>query len=267
MLKLLNKKMIKIYDLLIDVGNTNIHIGFVSGANKKIYKITTINVTCNTNYNKAGRDIRRAIGSRKIEAAYICSVCPSTLSVIVKILKALKIKINILGRDIKLQIKNKYKNPLQVGTDRLVNAIAVAGEYKLPAIIIDFGTAVTIDSVSKNKEYLGGCILAGLRMSAKALHRQTALLPDVNIRPVKKYFGRTTEESIISGIVWGYAGASMTIVNNLKKTLRSEPVIVTTGGDSKLMKNFFPKNYIIDTALTLKGINIARLSFLRCSEV
>src|SRR3989338_5493810 len=141
----------------------------------------------------------------------------------------------VVGRDIKVPIPNRYKNPKQVGQDRLVNAYSGYVQYGSPRggslIIVDFGTAVTFDVVSKKGEYLGGLIVPGLEIARDALSEKTALLPKIKLVLPKKIIGKTTEESIRSGLFYGWAALTDCLTGKLRKKLGPAAKIIVTGGD------------------------------------
>src|SRR5207244_4094924 len=116
----------------------------------------------------------------------------------------LKKKPLMVGPNTKLGIANRYKNPQEVGADRLVNAVAVHALLKGPAIVVDFGTATTFDCVSAKGEYLGGVIAPGLEIAHEALVARTAKLPRVTFEVPQNVLGRTTKESLQSGLFFGY---------------------------------------------------------------
>jgi type III pantothenate kinase len=195
-----------------------------------------------------------------IENISICSVVPdqdhSIRSACYKYINTVPF---FLKPGVKTGLKIKYNNPLEVGADRIANAIAALKLYpNRNIIIVDFGTATTFCVVSKNKEYLGGIILPGLRISMEALEKHTAKLPRVEIKPVDKIYGKSTIESIQAGLYHG----NISIVDQLTKKIQTEafqgekPVIIGTGGFSSLFQNedLFE---VISPNLVLMGLNEA----------
>jgi type III pantothenate kinase len=158
----------------------------------------------------------------------------------------LGVKAHIIGEDIKVPMVNRYKNPRQVGQDRLVGAFAAMSLYGKPVIIIDLGTAITFDAVSASGEYLGGAIVPGIRLSAESLFLKTALLPQIDIKAPKSVIGRTTQESILSGLFYGYGSLCRGFIELMQKQVKGHPVIVMTGGHTQLMKRF------------IKGLGVSR---------
>lgn len=233
--------------LTIDIGNTNISIG-IFHKNKLIkkWKIPTSLPAVNS--------IKEIAATNKISAVAICSVVPKLTAKLSSTLgKSLKAKILIAGRNIKVPIKNLYKKPKQVGQDRLINAYAGLKLYGKGLIIIDFGTAITFDIVSKKGEYLGGLIFPGVNLCLNSLYKNTALLPKVSLKSAKKIIGRNTVESINSGVFHGIAGMCEALIKRLKSQFKGYKIIVT-GGNAQTMKMFSRKLGKYQPNLTLLGL-------------
>ena len=163
--------------------------------------------------------------------------------------------VDIIGRDIQVPIKNRYKNPKQVGQDRLVGAYGAMKIYGRPLIVVDLGTAITFDVISPKGEYLGGAIVPGIRLSAESLFLKTALLPHIEIQAPKHIIGKTTQESILSGLFYGYGSLCRGFIDLISQEIKAKPKVVMTGGHTHLMKKFVsPKIRIIDEDLVFKGI-------------
>ena len=160
----------------------------------------------------------------------------------------------VVGRDIKVPIKNLYRKAYQVGQDRLVGAYGAKILYGTPAIIIDFGTATTFDVVSKKGEYLGGVIVPGLRLSIESLFEKTALLPKVKIQRPEGVIGKDTKNSILSGISYGYGSLCDGMIELISKQIKQKPVVIITGGYSALIKEFIKRFDYIDKSLVFKGM-------------
>jgi type III pantothenate kinase len=235
--------------LAVDIGNTNISFGVFKGRRmaKKFHILTAT-------YRPI--QLKRALGKLMVSDAVICSVVPRLTKLLGRDLKKITGKRPyIIGKDIPVPIRNLYRCPRQVGQDRLVNAYAGIKLYGAPLIVVDFGTAVTFDVISKRKEYLGGMVLPGLGISLEALHQRTALLPKVKLARPTEFIGRDTKNSILSGIVYGLAALADGLVARIKAKIGKRASVIATGGDANLM--FYYCNHInkIDTGLTLKGAN------------
>lgn len=234
--------------LAIDIGNTNITCGIFRRS--KIIK--RFNIPSSRYSLKA---LRQYIGKAKIQDSIICSVVPSLTKIIARDLKRLVLgRIYILGKNIKVPIRNLYRKPEQVGQDRLVNAYAGIMLYGRPLIVVDFGTAVTFDVISGNRDYLGGLILPGLRISLEALSEKTALLPKLKLNKPKDLIGADTKSSMLSGIVYGFAALTDDLASRIKAKIGRSAKVIATGGNIKLIGRYCKKIDAIDEKLTLKGL-------------
>jgi len=236
--------------LAIDIGNTNITFGIFKG--NKIIKRFSIS-TRFFNLKK----LKASLGKLTLDDSIISSVVPSATKSLQQILKRLlgKEPYNI-GKDIQVPIKNLYRYPGQVGQDRLVNAYAASRLYGAPLIIVDFGTAMTFDIVSKNKEYLGGMILPGLNISLDALAKKTALLPRIKLSKPREFIGKDTKNSMLSGIVYGFAELTDELTKMIKQRIGKNAKVIGTGGDIDLMSKYCAGFNKIDKVLILKGLNL-----------
>ncbi len=235
----------------IDIGNTNITIGIFNGS--RLVRKSKIPTRQPDLY--AGRV--RALVPGGGCSVIISSVVPKTLARIKTILRKMTgCGVKVLGEDMDVPIKNLYAKPAQVGQDRLVNAFAASRLYGAPALIIDFGTAVTFDCVSKKGEYLGGLIMPGIELSLQSLYENTALLPKVELRPTNNLIGRSTEESMRSGILFGLGASCDGLAAKYKRLLGASTKVVATGGNSRLIKRYAKSIQVTDEGLTLKGLMI-----------
>lgn len=192
----------------------------------------------------------------------ICSVVPSLdYSIRAACIKYFKIEPFLLRPGVKTGLKIKFKNPLQVGADRIANAIAAMDQFpNKNVMIVDLGTATTCCAISADREYFGGVIMAGLRISMQALHDNTALLSPVKIAKPKGVIGRTTEDNMQSGLYFGKLGMLKEIISRIKNEVfpDSEPMIIGTGGFAHLFEseNLF---HAIISELVLYGLQKAFL--------
>jgi len=237
--------------LAIDIGNTNISLGLFR--NERLlsrYDIPTKQISYLP-------DFKKIFNKNKIDDVIICSVVPKSTIILKKELKKLLDKKPIIiGKDIIVPIKNLYRKPKQVGQDRLVNAYAGAKIYSTPLIVVDFGTAITFDVISKHKEYLGGMILPGLEISLDVLGERTALLPKIKLNKPKEFIGRDTRNSMLSGIVYGFAALTDNLAERIKNRIGKSAKVIGTGGNIQLIGKYCKSIYKIDRDLTLKGLNL-----------
>ncbi|MCH8208537.1 MAG: type III pantothenate kinase [Nitrospinae bacterium] len=161
-----------------------------------------------------------------------------------------------IGPGVKTGISILYKNPEEVGADRVVNAVAGFEKYGGPLIIVDFGTATTFDAVSAAGEYLGGAIFPGVEISLEALFKRTAKLPRVDLVVPDRVIGRSTVESIQCGTVYGFLGMIDNIVAKMREELGGECRVIGTGGLLKVIADQAKSLDTIDPFLTLDGLRI-----------
>jgi type III pantothenate kinase len=190
-----------------------------------------------------------------LEGAIICSVVPGLTGVYEKaIITTLGLKPVIVHSGLKLGIKIRYKNAAQVGVDRLANAVAAHKIYKGPAIVVDLGTATTFDVISAKGDFLGGAIAPGIGASGEDLFYQTSQLPRVALQVPVRALGKTTQENLLSGIIFGAVGQINFILEKIQKELRQKCKVVATGGYAPLIWKISPSIQKLDLNLTLKGL-------------
>ncbi len=235
--------------LVIDVGNTSTKIGLIrSGRISRTRDIPTASLF---------RSGTRLPFTSRIEGAIISSVVPRAKATLRKLLKHAGVFDPIfVSSRLDLGIGIRYPRPTTIGADRLVNAVATVALHRTPAIVLDFGTAVTFDVISARGEYLGGVIAPGLRVLTDYLHEHTALLPSISIREPSRAIGKSTIEAMRSGAVIGYRGLIREILRSVKKELgaRSRIHVIATGGHGALIASRIPEIESVDPRLTLKGL-------------
>lgn len=160
----------------------------------------------------------------------------------------------IINSQIKLGLKVKYHEPASVGADRLCNAVAGIEKYGKPLVIIDYGTATTFDCIDDKGDYLGGLISPGIDTSIKSLHLKAAKLPLVELTFPDHLIGRTTEESIQSGVLFGSIFMIEGLIKAIKKELGNKAKVVATGGLSKKIAKRTKLIDFVDSYLSLDGI-------------
>jgi len=235
-----------------DIGNTETKVCLINKSNKIIKKI--IIKTKNINNNSLSVLLTKfKLSKINIKKVLFCSVVPKAFNQIKKIFyQKLKIKIyELKDLDLKkiINIKVNYK---QIGSDRLANALSVIGE-KENYIILDFGTATTFDVLVK-KNYYGGVIAPGVKLSLKTLSDKASLIPSINLKKPKKVIGQNTINAVRSGFFWGYAGLIDNIVNLIKKETKKSFEIIITGGFSNLFKKSIKAKVTLNKDITINGL-------------
>jgi len=176
---------------------------------------------------------------------------------------ARRIPVHEVAASSPLGIGIDYPEPASIGADRLANAVGVVARHGAPAIVIDFGTAVTFDVISAGPAYCGGVIAPGLGAMSDYLSLRTALLPEFDLAEPVSAIGKSTIEAMRSGAVFGYRGLVRGILNALGREIPGKPIIVATGGDGALIASGLPEIDAIDPDITLDGIRrIGRAVFL-----
>lgn len=233
--------------LCIDIGNSQIYCGLYKDG-KPVLRFRKVSDQAASS-DEIGLFLKSAIRENGFEARDIsriafCSVVPDLNHAITNSCRRyFSLEPFVLRAGIKTGLKIRYKNPGAVGADRIANAIGAIYRYPGRDIIVaDFGTATTFDVITANKEYLGGAIIPGLRISMQALEQKTAKLPKVEIIRPQKSCGQTTEESIQSGLFFGALGSAKEIIQKLCKesfpqnASAQKPVVLATGGFSSLFQ-------------------------------
>jgi type III pantothenate kinase len=241
--------------IAIDIGNTNITAGvFKNGRLACKAKIPTDNYSM---HESRFRNLFRicALGIKSEHQVIISSVVPVALARVVTYLnKIAACRIIILGRDLRVPIKNLYRIKSEVGQDRLVNAYAAKILYGSPAVVIDFGTAVTFDIVSKKGDYIGGLIMPGIGISLSSLYEKTALLPRVKLKDAPHIIGKSTVNSMRGGILFGFGAMCDGLVAKYRSILGRSLTVIATGGNAGLIKKYSDSIQILDEEITLKGL-------------
>jgi type III pantothenate kinase len=154
-----------------------------------------------------------------------------------------------------------YPKPSTIGADRLANAIAMKAFYGCPALVVDFGTAVTFDVVNRECNYIGGIIAPGLSAMTDYLHEKTALLPRITIREPGAVVGKNTEQAMLIGAVHGYRGLIRGLIQELKAELKARRLpVVATGGYAELIASRMPEITAVRPNLTLEGLRLLWLA-------
>ena len=200
--------------------------------------------------------LRQILCGRRVEAIIVSSVVPRRNKVVAA--AAGSSRLLFLNPQLDLGVGIDYPAPRSIGADRLANAAAVAQLYGYPAIVVDFGTAVTFDVVSARGDYVGGVIAPGLEAMTRFLFDRTALLPKLSLREPARAIGKTTRDAMMSGAVFGYRGLVREILLrvSLENFPRSKPRIVATGGYAELIARKLPEIEAVHPNLTLEGLRI-----------
>jgi type III pantothenate kinase len=249
--------------LVIDVGNTNTVLGLYDEDQLQYdWRIRTeIDHTIDEYgvliYNLYQSIRMKAKKIKAVSAIIISCVVPPMLNILEPLcIKYFNIKPLIVGPGIKTGMPIFYDNPKEVGADRIVNAVAAYDKYRKESIIVDFGTATTFDYVSPKGEYMGGCIAPGIVISSEALFERASKLPRVEFSKPKTVITKDTVSAIQAGIMFGYAGLVDGIVNRMKAEVKTNPLVIATGGLARIVAKETKTIDKIEDMLTLEGLRI-----------
>ncbi len=235
--------------LLVDISNSYAKLAFASTSRVSApVRIATGRLSSSV--------VAGFLGKRKVRQVVVSSVVPTKNSAISK--AAGKVRVLWLNWKLKLGIGIDYPKPQSIGADRLANAAAVTVLYGFPAIVVDFGTAVTFDIVSDRRTYIGGVIAPGLEAMTNFLYQRTALLPELSLREPRRAIGKSTVQAMLSGAVFGYRGLIREILAQIKAEQfpRKRVRIVATGGYAQLIAGRLPEIDAVCPHLTLEGLRI-----------
>lgn len=246
--------------LAVDMGNTNIVIGCVD--NERIYfeeRLSTDKSKTVLEYVIGFKTVLEIyhINGTEIEGAIISSVVPPLTNVIKAAVEKIIGKTPlIVGPGIKTGLNLHMDNPKTVGSDLIVDAVAGIAEYGAPLIIIDMGTATTMSVVDKEKNYIGGAILPGLRLSMEALSSKASQLFNVSLDAPRQAIGKNTVDCMKSGIVLGNAACIDGMLDRMEEELGYSTTVIATGGLSHVVVPLCKHEILLDDNLLLKGLKI-----------
>jgi type III pantothenate kinase len=250
--------------LAIDVGNTNISIGVFDYAEEGAvlahhWRMGThreqtsdeVAVTVRALFEQPGRSVD------EVSDVIVSSVVPPLLPIWERVsTKLFDRPPMIVGPGIRTGMPVRYENPREVGADRIVNSIAAVEFMGTPVIVVDFGTATTFDCVSEQGEYLGGAIFPGIHISMEALFDRASMLHRVEVAKPRSVIGRTTTQSLQSGLLFGYAGMVDSMVERIRGELGSGARVVATGGLANRIASETQSIERVEPFLTLEGLRL-----------
>lgn len=244
--------------LAVDIGNTNIVVGFLDKTN------IIAQGRIGTDKKKTDMDFLiqlklmlsvYSIKQSDIEGSILSSVVPEITK---EVSHALELLINkkpfIIGSGIKTGLNIKIDNPKSLGADRVCDAVCVIEEYKTPAIIIDMGTATTLSVVDKNHNHIGGMIIPGMKTSLDSLSDHASQLPFISLEAPKNLIGKNTVECMQSGLIYGNTCMIDGLIDRIKEEIEGDVTVIVTGGLGKLITPYSKHKLTYDPNLLLKGL-------------
>lgn len=253
--------------LAFDVGNSNLTLGlFQDESLRESWRIQTVHARTADEYGLLVRQFLELSGHRPqdVEAVIVASVVPALTGTVEALSRRLfGVEAMVVGPGLKTGIPVRYDPPKDVGADRIVNAVAAYARTKAACIVVDFGTATTFDSITDQGEYWGGAIAPGIQISMEALFLRAAKLPRVDIARPKSVVGRSTVESMQSGVFYGYVGLVDGLVRRMQAEMRErrepsrrdEPIrVLGTGGLAGVIAEVSETLEEVDEQLTLDGL-------------
>lgn len=243
--------------LVCDIGNSNIVFGLYDGDSLAAHwRITSrLNATVDEYIVMMGSLLVRHEPDWSARAAILSSVVPPLTQKITRVLSQLvDLDPLVVGPGVRTGLDVQYDDPREVGADRIVNAVAALDRHEPPLIVVDFGTATTFDVILPPNVYLGGAIVPGLNISRDALVNRTAMLPKVEIRRVERIVGRTTADSIRSGLFHGTGALVDGVVDGIAEEQDIDPTVIATGGLAQLMRQSSKRIDYVEPDLTLWGL-------------
>lgn len=246
--------------LAIDIGNSNIVLGGLSGDR------ILFDARIATDYSKTSDQYRMEIKSmlelfdvsvEDVEDCIISSVVPPVFNAVsIGVVKLIGRQPMVVGPQLDTGLRLQMDDPASVGSDRIVIAVAALQEYAPPLLLIDMGTATTVEVIDETSTYLGGVIIPGVRLSVDALSQRTAQLPFIQLDRPRRLIGKNTVECMRSGSMYGTAAMLDGLIGRMEEELGKRTVVVATGGIAKFIIPLCRREIRLEEDLLLKGLGV-----------
>lgn len=246
--------------LAIDIGNTNIVLGCMD--DKKIYFTSRFSTDRKKTSDEYAALLQKLFEINKypplgVEGSIISSVVPELSEVIYSAVKKISGKgAVVVDSGLKTGLNILYDNPAQLGSDRVVDAVAASAKYPKPVVIFDMGTATTVSVLNASGSYIGGMIIPGVRIALEALSKRTSQLPHIRLEATKKIIATNTVDCMRSGSVYGNAAMVDGLIDRFEEELGQKVTAVATGGMINYIIPQCKHKIICDADLTLRGLYI-----------
>jgi type III pantothenate kinase len=246
--------------LTVDIGNTNLTLGLYEGDKLGAHwRLATDHNRMPDEYGLQFLGLLQNAGKtiKDISGISLASVVPPLTGRVIQACREyLKQEPLVVDAGVKTGIRILYEDPRAVGADRVCDAVAVMKLYGGPACVVDFGTATTFNAVTKDGEYLGGAIMAGVNLAAEALYTKAAKLPRIDLQRPPSVIGRNTVHAMQSGLLFGYVSMVEGMVSRFRSELGGDMKVVATGGMAEVIAEETKVIDIISPWLTLEGLRL-----------
>jgi type III pantothenate kinase len=243
--------------LTVDVGNTNTVLGLFDGP--ELFESYRIKTDPRVTGDELALMFRGLLSDhQKPDGVAVCSTVPAVLDQLRAMFERYfaDVPTVVVGPGVKTGVPLLYDNPREVGPDRVVNTLAAHTLYGGPAVVVDFGTSTNFDVVSANGEFLGGALAPGIEIAVDALAARAARLFKVELVEPRSVIGKTTNEALQSGLLYGFAGQVDGMVHRIADELGADPIVIATGGLSHLMISVCDTLDHHEPDLTLIGLRL-----------
>ena len=247
--------------LAVDIGNTNIVLGCLEREDDVTFveRLSTDRGRTVLEYAISIKNVLELynIDPRQLEGAIISSVVPPLTRIVREAVRKITgYQALVVGPGLRTGLHILMDNPAQVGSDLVVDAVAAIHEHPVPLVVIDMGTATTLSVVDKDKNYIGGMIVPGMRGSLDSLVSRAAQLSNIDLEAPRRLIGKNTAECMKSGLVYGNAALLDGLIDRIEAELGQPVTVVATGGLAPLVLPYCKKKILVDDALLLKGMLI-----------
>jgi type III pantothenate kinase len=246
--------------LAIDIGNTSIAIGVFDGESLEArFRIATDRENLTDEFAMLTLSLLRAHGiePQQVRSAVISSTVPPLISVFEEVCRRyFDVEPLVVGTGVKTGVRVRYDNPREVGPDRILHAVAALAKYEPPLVIVDMGTALVFDAVSREGDYLGGAIAPGMSIASEALFSRAAMLHRVSIERPEVVVGRNTVQSMQAGIYYGYVEMVSGMVRRFKAEIGEDATVIATGGYASTIAGEAGCFDAVDADLNLDGLRL-----------
>lgn len=244
--------------LAIDIGNTSIAIGVYREEELlATFRIATDQDNLPDEYAMLLLSLLRSreVDPREVGAAALASTVPPLITTFVDVCRNyFKVDPLVIGTGVRTGVHVRYDNPREVGADRILHAVAALAKYKPPIIIVDLGTALVFDAISREGDYIGGAIAPGIGIASQALFSRTAMLRRVSIERPESVIGKNTVHSLQSGLFYGYAEMVCGMVRRFKEEIGDDATVIGTGGYAHIIRSEVGCIDFIEDNLNLDGL-------------